>query len=196
MKVLITGPLKGDTDRLKGLKEVSEAELVFVVGPLELKKPLKLKSPWFYVRGISDNLKVLSKCDGVDLMSRIFNYKRKLFFSGLSGVYHPSTERLTRQEWIKARGKIDKKKQNYLFREDYDLIIQFFKRAGIDHLDLLLLSESPNRTVYTEVIKITKPRYVFFPSNKYSKHAEGDTTFVGLEPVNSARGKYIINLPD
>ncbi len=194
MKVLVTGPLRGDTDRLKGLKEVSEAELVFVIGPLDLKAPFKLGSPWFYVRGASDNLKVLSKSDGVDLMSRIFNYKRKVFFSGLSGVYHPSTERFTRQEWIKVRGKIDRRKQNYLFKEDYDLILQFFRRSGIARLDILLLAESPDNPAFKEILEMTKPKYVFFPSKEYSKRVVGDTIFVGLEPVSSPKGKYIINL--
>jgi len=194
MEFLVTGSLKGNVDRLKGLVEVSEPELTFVLGPLGLERPLKLGIKWFFVRGLSDRLDVLARSDGVDLLSRIFRYKTGFSFSGISGVYHPATIRFTREEWIKARGKLDKKKNNYLFREDVEGLLVLFRNSGIERLDLLLLADSPQKSVFKEILEVTRPRYVLFPSREYVKEKMGDTTFIGLEDISSTKGKYIIRL--
>jgi hypothetical protein len=176
MKVLVTGPLKGSATRLKGLIEVSKPELVFVVGPLGVEKPLNLDTSWFFVRGPGDNLKVLSRSGGVELFSRIFRFKNTLYFSGISGVFHPSTFRFTRREWIKARRKIDKKSVNYIFKEDIDELLVAFKNSGLKRLDILLLADSPFKAVFKEVLDVTKPRFVFYPSPDYRKEKSEDTT--------------------
>jgi hypothetical protein len=167
MELLVVGSLNGNVDRLKGLIEVSEPELVFVLGPLGIDKPLRLGVKWFFVRGLTDRLDLLAKSDGVDLLSRLFRYKNGLSFSGISGIYHPTTIRFTREEWIKARGKIDRKKNNYLFREDIESLIVLFRRSGLSRLDLLLLSDFPKKQVFKEVIEVTRPRYVFYPAKEY-----------------------------
>ncbi|TCK03319.1 hypothetical protein [Phorcysia thermohydrogeniphila] len=194
MELLVTGSLSGNVDRLKGLIDVSRPELVFVLGPIGVDKPLRLGVKWFFVRGLTDRLDVLAKSDGVDLLSRVFRYKSGLSFSGISGIYHPTTIRFTREEWIKARGKIDRKKNNYLFREDIEGLLVLFRNSGLERLDILLLSDSPEKPVFKEVLEVTRPRYVFFPSRGYVKEKEGDTTFIGLEEVSSTKGKYIIRL--
>jgi len=194
MDILITGPLKGNVERLRGLIEVSQPELIVVIGPLELKEPLKLGRKWFFVRGITDSLEVLSKSDGVDILSRIFRTKEGVTFSGLSGVYHPSTERLTRNEWIKAKGKIDKRRRNYLFKEDYDAILIPFKNSPVERLDFLVLADSPEKPPIKRIIEETKPKYVFYPAQSYKKERVGETTFVGLEEIASPKGKYILHL--
>jgi hypothetical protein len=194
MELLVTGSLNGNVDRLKGLIEVSRPELVFVLGPLGIEKPLKLGVRWFFVRGLTDRLDILAKSDGIDLLSRIFYYKNGFSFSGISGVYHPATIRFTRREWIKTRGKIDRKKSNYIFKEDIEGLIFFFKRSGLERLDVLLLSDSPKRQIFKEVFEITRPKYVFFPSEGYVKERVDGTTFIGLEGISSSKGKYIIRL--
>ncbi|RKQ61870.1 hypothetical protein C7457_1329 [Thermovibrio guaymasensis] len=194
MRVLITGPLKGNLERLRGLIEVSQPDLTVVIGPLEIKEPLKLERTWFFVRGISDELQPLSKSDGIDLLSRIFRTKEGITFSGLSGVYHPSTEKFTREEWIKAKGKIERKKRNYLFKEDYEALIVPFKNTSIERLDFLVLSDSPEKLPIKRIVEETKPKFVFFPSTTYLKETSGEITFVGLEEISSPKGKYILYL--
>jgi len=194
MKVLITGPLKGNTDRLKGLIEVAQPDLIVVIGPLELKEPLKLGKTWFFVRGLTDNLEPLSKSDGIDFVSRIFRTKEGITFSGLSGVYHPSTEKLTRQEWMRAKGKIDRKKRNYLFKEDYDGLLIPLKNSPVERLDFLVLADSPEKPPIKRIIGEAKPRFVFYPAKSYRKEKVGETTFIGLEEIASPKGKYILHL--
>jgi len=194
MKVLVTGPLKGNAERLKGLVEVSQPDLVVVIGPLELKEPLRLGRTWFFVRGLTDDLEPLSKSDGIDFISRIFRTKEGVTFSGLSGVYHPSTERFTRQEWMRAKGKIDRKKRNYLFKEDYDGLLIPFRNSPVERLDFLVLADSPEKPPIKKIVEETRPKFVFYPSEEYRKEKVGETTFVGLEEVTSPKGKYILHL--
>jgi hypothetical protein len=194
MRVLITGPLKGNTDRLKGLVEVSLAELTIVLGPLELKEPLKLGKTWFFVRGLSDELEPLTKSDGIDILSRVFKTKEGFTFSGLSGVYHPSTEKFTREEWIRVRGKIDKRKRNYLFKEDLEALLIPFRQSGLRSLDFLVLADSPEKPALRRVIEEIKPKFVFYPSRVYRKEKVGRSTFIGLEDISSPKGKYILYL--
>lgn len=194
MKALITGPLRGNVERLKGLIEVAQPELVVVIGPLELKEPLKLGRSWFFVRGATDSLEALSKSDGIDILSRIFRTKEGITFSGLSGVYHPSTEKFTRQEWIRAKGKIEKKKRNYLFKEDYDGLLIPFRNSPVERLDFLVLADSPEKPPIKRIVEETKPKFVFYPAQEYRKEKVGETTFIGLEEVSSPKGKYILHL--
>jgi len=194
MKALITGPLKGNTERLKGLIEVARPELIVVIGPLALKEPLKLGKTWFFVRGLTDELEPLSKSDGIDFISRIFRTKEGITFSGLSGIYHPSTEKLTRQEWLRAKGKIDRKKRNYLFREDYEGLLIPFRNSPVERLDFLVLADSPEKPPIKKIIEEVKPKFVFYPAKEYRKEKAGETTFVGLEEITSPKGKYILHL--
>ena len=115
MQILITGPLYENIERLNGLIEVSQPDVVFIIGPLKLSRPLKLNLTWFFVRGKEDDLVPLLKSNGIDMLSRIFQFRNGITFSGISGIYHPSTIKLTRREWMKSRGKIAKLRQNYLF---------------------------------------------------------------------------------
>jgi len=176
MKVLVTGPLKGSATRGKGLIEVSKPELVFVVGPLGVEKPLNLDTSWFFVRGPGDNLKVLSRSGGVELFSRVFRFKNTLYFSGISGVFHPSTFRFTRREWIKARRKIDKKSVNYIFKEDIDELLVAFKNSGLKRLDILLLADSPFKAVFKEVVShfLKEAQDLVIPEAKVSFFIPGE----------------------
>ncbi len=194
MKVLVTGPLRGNVERLKGLIEVAQPDLTVIIGPLELSRPLTLGRTWFFVRGATDSLEILSKGDGIDLLSRIFRTKEGITFGGLSGVYHPQTERFTRKEWIKAKGKIDKKRTNYLFKDDYDGLLIPFKNAPVEKLDFLVLADSPEKPPIKRIVEETSPRFVFYPSSNYLKEKVGQTTLVGLEEVSSVKGKYILHL--
>ncbi len=194
MEILITGPLKGNVERLKGLVEVSNPEIVIVIGPLELEEPLKLGRTWLYTRGAGDDLKLLSRSDGIDVMSRLFKTKEGISFAGISGIYHPSTARFTRQEWIKAKGKLDRRKQNYIFREDIENLIALFLRSGLSRIDFLVISDIPTRPVFEKVLQITRPKTVFYPAATYTKEKVGDTTFVGLEEISSQKGKYILRV--
>jgi len=194
MKALITGPLKGNTERLKGLIEVSRPDLIVVIGPLDLKEPLKLGRTWFFVRGATDSLEVLSRGDGIDFLSRIFRTKEGITFSGLSGVYHPSTEKFTRQEWLRAKGKIERKRSNYLFKEDYEGLLIPFRGAPVERLDFLVLADSPEKPPIRRIIEETRPKFVFYPETCYRKERTGETTFIGLEEISSPRGKYILHL--
>jgi len=194
MKALITGPLRGNTERLKGLIEVAQPDLIVVIGPLELKEPLKLGKTWFFVRGLTDELEPLSKSDGIDFISRIFRTKEGITFSGLSGVYHPSTEKFTRQEWLRAKGKIDRKRRNYLFREDYEGLLIPFRNSPVERLDFLVLADSPEKPPIKKIVEETRPKFVFYPSEDYRKEKVGETTFVGLEEITSPKGKYILHL--
>ena len=191
MEILILGPVKENVERFKGLVEVSQPDIVITIGPHQFKSPVRLEKTWFYCRGKSENLEILKKSSGSDLLSRLFKTKDGLVFSGISGVYNPSTAKFTRDEWIKIRGKIEKAKQNAIFREDILLLIELFKRSGLDRLDFLVIGDSPQKPIFSEVIKVTRPRYLFYPSGTYKKEKIGDTIFVGLEDVNSPRGKYI-----
>ena len=194
MQILITGPLHENTERLNGLIEVSQPETVFIIGPLKLSQPIKLNLPWFFVRGREDNLTPLAKSNGIDILSRIFQFGNGFTFSGISGIYHPSTIKLTRREWIKSRGKIEKHKQNYLFKEDIDSLVQTFRNSGLERLDMLFIADSPKRRIFKEIIELVKPKYLFFPSNSYIKEKAGKTTFIGLENITSPRGKYVLHL--
>ena len=147
MQILITGPLHEDTERLNGLIEVSQPEAVFIVGPLKLSQPIKLNLPWFFVRGKEDSLTPLAKSNGIDMLSRIFQFGNGLTFAGISGIYHPSTVKLTRREWIKSRGKLERHKQNYLFKEDIDSLVQTFRNSGLERLDMLFIADSPKRRI-------------------------------------------------
>jgi hypothetical protein len=194
MQILITGPLHGDTERLNGLIEVSQPQVVFIVGPLKISQPIKLNLTWFFVRGKEDSLAPLLKSNGIDMLSRIFQFGNGLTFAGISGIYHPSTVKLTRREWIKSRGKMEKHKQNYLFKEDIDSLIQTFRNSGLERLDMLFIADSPTKQIFKEIIELVKPKYLFFPSNSYIKEKAGKTTFIGLENITSPRGKYILHL--
>ncbi|WP_457679718.1 hypothetical protein [Thermovibrio sp.] len=194
MRFLITGSLNGKVERLKGLVEVSEPDIVITIGPLGLKSPLELEKSWFFVRGKGDDLEVLRKSSGIDILSRIFRTKEGITFSGLSGVYNPQSAKFIRKEWVKARGKIDKRAQNYLFKEDYDGILIPFKNSPVERLDILVLADSPRKPEIEEVIRETRPRFVFYPEKTYKKEKVRETTFIGLEEVESPKGKYILNL--
>ena len=191
MEILILGPVKGVVERFKGLVDVSQPDVVITIGPHGFEKPIRLEKTWFYCRGASDNLEVLSKSSGTDFLSRLFRTKEGLAFSGISGVYNPSTVKFTRAEWVKVKGKIDRSKRNAIFREDIAFLIELFKRSGLNRLDFLVIGDSPERPVFQEVLEITRPRYLFYPSDEYRKERVGDTVFVGLEDVNSPKGKYI-----
>ena len=191
MEILILGPVKGAVERFKGLVDVSQPDVVITIGPHGFEKPIRLEKPWFYCRGASDSLEVLSKSSGTDFLSRLFRTKEGLAFSGISGVYNPSTAKFTRAEWVKVKGKIDRSKRNAIFREDIAFLIELFKRSGLNRLDFLVIGDSPERPVFQEVLEITRPRYLFYPSDEYRKERVGDTVFVGLEDVNSPKGKYI-----
>ena len=129
MQILITGPLYENIERLNGLIEVSQPDVVFIIGPLKLSRPLKLNLTWFFVRGKEDDLVPLLKSNGIDMLSRIFQFRNGITFSGISGIYHPSTIKLTRREWMKSRGKIEKHRQNYLFKEDIDSFVEAFRKT-------------------------------------------------------------------
>ncbi len=194
MQILITGPLHENTERLNGLIEVSQPETVFIIGPLKLSQPIKLNLPWFFVRGKEDSLTPLAKSNGIDMLSRIFQFGNGFTFSGISGIYHPSTIKLTRREWIKSRGKIEKHKQNYLFKEDIESLVQTFRNSGLERLDMLFIADSPKKRIFKEIIELVKPKYLFFPSDSYIKEKVKKTTFIGLENITSPKGKYILHL--
>lgn len=191
MEILILGSIKGAVERFKGLIEVSEPDLVITIGPHGFEKPVKIEKTWFYCRGASDNLDVLGRSSGTDFLSRLFRTKEGLTFSGISGVYNPSTSKFTRAEWLKIRGKIGKSKQNAIFREDVEALVELFKRLDLDRLDFLVIADFPDRPVFKEVLEVMKPRYLFYPSLEYRKEKVGDTVFVGLEDVTSPKGKYV-----
>ena len=194
MRFLITGPLMGNTKRLLGLVEVSEPDITISIGPLRLREPLKVKGNWFFVRGKEDNLEVLSQSSGIDILSRVFRTKDGLTFSGLSGVYHPQTVKFTRREWLKAHGKIDKRKRNYLFKDDIEGLLIPFKKSGLKTLDLLILADNPNKPPIEKLIQEVKPKYLFYPSATFRKEKVGDTTYIGLEEISSPKGKYLLSL--
>ncbi len=191
MEILILGPVKGAVERFTGLVEVSQPDIVITIGPHGFEKPVRIDKTWFYCRGAHDNLEVLGRSSGTDFLSRLFRTKEGLTFSGISGVYNPSTAKFTRTEWVKVKGKIGKSKQNAIFREDVEALIELFKRSGLERLDFLVIADSPERPVFREVLEITKPRYLFYPSSEYRKERVGDTVYVGLEEVVSPKGKYI-----
>jgi hypothetical protein len=194
MQILITGPLYENIERLNGLIEVSQPDVVFIIGPLKLSRPLKLNLTWFFVRGKEDDLVPLLKSNGIDMLSRIFQFRNGITFSGISGIYHPSTIKLTRREWMKSRGKIEKHRQNYLFKEDIDSFVEAFRNSELERLDMLLIADSPTKGVFKEIVELAKPKYLFFPSNSYIKEKAGETTFIGLENIASLKGKYILHL--
>ncbi len=194
MKFLITGPLNGNTKRMLGLIEVSEPDITISIGPLKLKEPLQIKGNWFFVRGEGDDLEVLSKSSGIDILSRVFKTKEGITFSGLSGVYHPQTVKFTRREWIKAHGKIEKRKRNYLFKDDIEGLLIPFKKSGLKSLDLLILADVPERPPIKRLIQEVKPKYLFYPSTTFKKEKVGSTLFVGLEEISSPKGKYLLTL--
>lgn len=194
MQILITGPLCGETERLSGLIDVSQPEVVFTIGPLKLSKPLRLDLQWFFIRGKGDDIALSAKSNGIDILSRIFQLKNGLTFSGISGIYHPSTIKLTRREWIKSRGVLKKHRQNYIFKEDMELLTQVFKNSKLERLDLLFIADSPRKPLFKEIIELLRPKYLFFPSSSYVKEAVEETTFVGLESISSPKGKYILHL--
>ncbi len=194
MEFLITGNLNGNVERLKGLVEISTPHITFVLGTSHLKSPIKLNHPWFYVRSKEDNVEVLAKSDGVDILSRVFVNREGISFSGISGIYNPTTIKFTRSEWIKIHKKIDKRKQNYIFLDDVEALKNFFKRSGLPNLDMFFIADNPQKPVFKELIELLKPRYLFFPSTTYTKEKAGETTFIGLEPISSPKGKYILRL--
>lgn len=191
MKILILGPAKGEVERLSGLVEVSDPNIVITIGPHGFTTPVRLKKSWLYVRGASDDLEVLRKSSGSDCLSRLFGTRNGIVFSGISGIYNPSTVKFTRAEWVKIKGKIEKSKQNAIFREDIELLLKLFRHFSIERLDFLVLADTPEKPVFREVIEATRPRYVFFPSENYRKEKIGDTVYVGLEDAISPKGKYI-----
>jgi len=194
MEFLITGNLQGNTERLKGLIEISNPYITFVLGTSGLKNPLKLNRPWFYVRSKNDDVELLSQSDGVDILSRVFMTKEGVSFSGISGVYNPTTIKFTRSEWIKTHKKLDKRKQNCIFLDDLEAVKNFFRKSGLPRLDMFFIADDPKKPVFKEIINLVKPRYLFFPSPTYTKEKQGETTFIGLEPVSSPKGKYILRL--
>ena len=194
MEILVLGPVSGNLERFLGLIEVSNPDIVVSLGNHGLRKPVKLSKTWFYSRGRDDDLEVLSRSSGIDFMSRIFRTKEGILFSGISGVYNPSTAKFTRSEWLKIRGKIERRKVNAIFREDVENLLELFLRTGEGRLDFLVISDSPERPIFREVIEVTKPKYLFYPSESYKKERIGDTLFVGLEPIDSPSGKYILRL--
>jgi hypothetical protein len=193
MEILIVGPLNGEAERLKGLVEVSEAKLIFVLGPINVKKPIKLKRTWFYVHGRENYPEILSASDGVDIMSRVFKTK-EISFSGLSGYIHPQTVKFTRKEWEKMKGKFTKRYISYVFNEDIELLKITFRNLHLQRLDLFFTVENPRKREIQEIINFTSPRYLFYPSIRFSKEKQGETELIGLEPATSPKGKYILRL--
>ncbi len=193
MEILVIGPLNGNAERLKGLVEISQAKLTFVLGPLNLEKPLKLNRTWFYVHGKENDINALSASDGIDIMSRIFKTDG-ISFSGLSGYIHPQTVKFTRKEWGKIKGKFSKRHIGYVFKEDIEILKITFRNLRIQRLDLFFTVENPEKEQIREIIEITSPRYLFFPSEKFSKGKINRTEIIGLEPATSPRGKYILRL--
>ena len=191
MEILILGPVKGAVERFTGLVEVSQPDIVVTIGPHNFKEPVRISKTWFYCRGEGDSLDVLSKSSGTDFLSRLFRTKEGLTFSGISGVYNPSTAKFTRAEWVKIKGKIGKSKLNAIFREDVEALVELFRRSGLRRLDFLVIADSPEKPIFREVLEVTKPRYLFYPSSKYRKEKVGDTVYVGLEDAVSPKGKYI-----
>jgi hypothetical protein len=155
---------------------------------------LKLEKIWFYVKEKGDRLEVLAESDGIDLLSRVFKTKEGLTFSGLSGYYDPITAKFTRKEWLKVKGKIGKRYQAALFLEDYLYLKEFFLRSGLKRLDVLFFPRYPDKPELKEIVEITRPRFLFFPASVYSKERVGDATFVGLEEIDSLKGKYLLRL--
>lgn len=194
MEFLITGNLNGNVERLQGLVEISNPYITFVLGTSHLENPIKLNRSWFYVRSKDDNVEVLAKSDGIDILSRVFMTKEGVSFSGISGVYNPTTIKFTRSEWIKTHKKLDKRKQNCIFLDDVEAVKNFFQKSRLPNLDMFFIADSPEKPVFKELIELLKPRYLFFPSNTYTKEKIGETTFIGLEPVSSPKGKYILRL--
>lgn len=194
MKVLVVGNVNGKLERLKGLVEVSSPDIFFVLGFGKVLSSVRLKVPWFYVRGREDSIELLAKSDGVDILSRVFMTKEGISFSGISGVYNPTTVKFTRSEWIKSRGKIDKAKRNCIFLDDVESFKHFFEKSRLPRLDLFFLADDPRKPILKELVELASPRYLFFPSDSYVKEKVGDTVFIGLEPVESPKGKYILNI--
>ena len=95
---------------------------------------------------------------------------------------------------MKSRGKIEKHRQNYLFKEDIDSFVEAFRNSELERLDMLLIADSPTKGVFKEIVELAKPKYLFFPSNSYIKEKAGETTFIGLENIASLKGKYILHL--
>ncbi len=193
MKVLITGSVNGSGKALRDLVYVSNPDLTLVLGPLNLRSALKLKKQWFFIRGRNDNIKTLLKCDGIDIMSRIFKTKTGITFSGLSGSYHPQAQRLTRSEWIKSKGNLNSRSANYIFSDDIERLTSIFERLNIKGIDILLFPFNPVRN-FPALISMLNPNYVFFPSNSYIKRIQNGTKFIGLEPINSEKGRYILRV--
>ncbi|WP_456436325.1 hypothetical protein [Thermovibrio ammonificans] len=194
MEILVVGPVRGNVERFKGLVEVASPDLVVAIGPLGLSEPLKLGRTWFFVRGKEDSLTPLAKSDGIDMLSRVFRTKEGVTFSGISGYYDPVASKFTRAQWVKARGKLSKRHGNAVFAEDIEALLVPFQRAGIERLDFLVLADSPERPPFKRVVEITRPRYLFYPAASYRKERVGDTVYIGLEDVDSPKGKYLLKL--
>ncbi|WP_457569284.1 hypothetical protein [Desulfurobacterium sp.] len=196
MEFLITGALNGNGERLKGLLEVSGADISISLGPLNLKEPLILKRTWFYIHGKEKDYEVLSKSDGVDIMSRIFKYKG-IFFSGLSGVYHPQTWKFTRQEWAKRNGgKFPKKDAGYIFAEDIAALFATFQKLRLERVQIFVSNLRPGNRIFEEIVRTIKPEYCLFPSDTFEKFKKNGTKFIGLEEAASFNGKYIIHFQE
>jgi len=191
MEILAVGSLNGEVDRLKGLVEVSDPELTLVLGPIGAEEPVKLGRRWFYVHGKDENLEALSSSDGIDILSRIFRFK-DITFSGLSGYIHPQMKRFTRREWAKLKGKFSSRYSGYVFQEDIVNIKTTFENLNIERLDIFLTLENPRKREIMEIVEITRPRFVLYPSSTFSKVSIGETTAIGLEPASSPRGKYVL----
>jgi hypothetical protein len=192
MEVLLLGPVRGNLERFLGLIEVSNPDMVVSLGTHGFEQPVKIPQKWFYSRGKGDRIEVLSRSSGIDFMSRIFKTKEGVVFSGVSGVYNPSTSKFTRSEWIKIKGKIGRSKTNSIFKEDVENLIALFLKSGEKRLNFLVVSDAPDKPVFKEILEVTKPEYVFYPSNVYRKERVGNSTFIGLEPIESPSGKYIL----
>ena len=192
MEFLVLGPVRGNVERFLGLVEVSDSEIVVTLGNHGFLEPVRIERRWFYVRGKEDDLEVLSKCSGIDFMSRIFRTKNGVTFAGVSGFYNPSTERLTRSEWLKLGKKLGRKRINSIFKEDVENLLELFKRLGLERLDFLAISDHPSKPVFKKIVEVTRPKFLFYPSKAYEKRKEGDSVYVGLEEIDSPKGKYIL----
>jgi hypothetical protein len=192
MEFLILGPVEGNVERFLGLVEVSNSDIVVTLGNHGFPEPVRIEKRWFYVRGKEDDLELLSKTSGIDIMSRIFRTKDGVTFSGISGFYNPSTEKFTRMEWQKLGKRLSRSKINSIFKEDVDNLIELFRKIGAERLDFLVISDNPAKPVFKRIIEVTRPKYLFYPSESYEKVKKGDTIYVGLEKIDSPKGKYIL----
>ena len=69
------------------------------------------------------------------------------------------------------------------------------KRLVLRTLDALFLPEKPELPEIKNLISEVSPRFVFYPSQKFTKEKVNETTFIGIEPASSPKGRYLLSLP-